>query len=102
MRKVYNKKCKKFFTLQAMKGVRIMKNTKWKADEMEMAINFKSTRNAFVFSNLALLIYCIYGVIAMEKIPVIPFVILCVSCALFFISKLYLSKMMTKGNYDEE
>lgn len=79
-----------------------MKNKKWKADEMEMMINFKSTRMAFIFSNLALLGYCIYGVITMEKILTIPFTILCGSCSLFFISKLYLSKKMTKGNFDEE
>lgn len=79
-----------------------MKNKNWKADEMEMAINFKSTRIAFIFSTLALLSYCIYGVIAKHESFTIPFVILCISCSLFFISKLYLSKMMTKENYNEE
>lgn len=78
-----------------------MRNKNWKADEMEMAINFKSTRIAFIFSTLALLAYCIYGV-AIEELFTIPFVILCISCSLFFISKLYLSKMMTKENSDEE
>lgn len=79
-----------------------MKNRKWKADEMEMTINFKSTRIAFIFSILALLIYCIYGLVAMEELPTIPFIILCISCSLFLTSKLYLFKMMTKGTSYEE
>lgn len=78
-----------------------MKNKKWKADEMEMTINFKSTRIAYIFSILALLAYCIYG-FSLEELFTIPFVILCMSCLLFFISKLYLSKMMIKENSDEE
>lgn len=79
-----------------------MKSQKWKADEMEMTINFKSIRIAFVFLILALFAYCMYGVIIMNELLTVPFVIMCASCSLFFISKLYLTKVMTQGNCDEE
>lgn len=79
-----------------------MKNPNWKADEMEISINFKSARNAFIFAILALLAYCLYGVIAMDKLLTVPFVIMVLSCCIFFITKVYLSIMMTRGSSDEE
>lgn len=79
-----------------------MKNKKWKADEMEMTINFKAMRVAFVFSIIALLAYCIYEAVVSKNLPTVPFVILTVQSAVFFISKLFLTKEMSEGANDEE
>lgn len=79
-----------------------MKNRNWKADEMEMEINFRSIRIAYVFSLFALLIYCIFELVTANELMTIPFVILCVQCTLFFASKVYLTKKMVSGNGYEE
>ena len=79
-----------------------MKKQKWKADEMEIAINYRAMRIAFVFSNIALLAYCIYEYVALKRLPTIPFVIVCVQQVLFFISKVFITSKMTKESDDEE
>ena len=79
-----------------------MKNQKWKADEMEIAINYRAMRIAFVFSGIALLVYCIYEYVALKRLPTIPFVIFLVKEILFFVSKLFITSKMKKGSDDEE
>lgn len=79
-----------------------MKFKKWKADEMEMAINYRAMRIAFAFSIIALLAYCVYECLSTERLPSIPFAIVCVQEALFFISKLFITSKMTKESDDEE
>lgn len=79
-----------------------MKNQKWKADEMEIAINYRAMRIAFVFSRIALLAYCIYEYVALKRLPTIPFVIFCVQGILFFSSKIFITSKMTKESDDEE
>lgn len=79
-----------------------MGKAKWKADEMEMAINFKSIRIAYVFSILALFGYCIYMYITKNELPLIPFIIACGELCLFYLTKLCLTMKMARGNRDEE
>jgi hypothetical protein len=79
-----------------------MGKTKWKADEMEMTINFKSIRIAYVFSILALFGYCIYILITENELPLIPFIIFCGELCLFYLTKLCLTKKITRGSRDEE
>lgn len=40
-----------------------MKKIFKKADEMELAVNYKAARNAFVFLELALAVYCLVCVL---------------------------------------
>lgn len=79
-----------------------MQKKKWKADEMEMTINFKSIRIAYVFSIVTLLGYCIYDFAIQKELPFVPFIVVCGQLFLFYFSKLYLMKKMTRGNQDEE
>lgn len=72
-----------------------MKNRSWKADEMEMAINFKAMRCAWVFLALSLAVWCISETISSGEIPVVPFVLECVSSIIFFSVKIGLTNRMT-------
>ena len=81
-----------------------MKNRSWKADEMEMAINFKAMRCAWAFLPLSLAVWCLSETISSGEIPAVPFVLECVSSIIFFSVKIGLTNRMTKserGN-DEE
>ena len=40
-----------------------------KADEMELAINYKTARNAFVFLELSLAVYCLVYRLKTGKLP---------------------------------
>ncbi len=79
-----------------------MKNQKWRADEMEVSINYRAMRIAFVFSSIALLAYCMYAYLTLKKIPTIPFVIVCLQGSLFFASKVFITNKMTKETDNEE
>lgn len=79
-----------------------MKKQKWEADEMEVAINYKAMRVAFVFSIIALLAYCVYDYVTSSEIPTIPFVIACIQGAIFFASKVFITHKVTKEHDDEE
>ena len=46
-----------------------MKKIFTKADEMELAINYKAARNAFVFLEFALAIYCLVCVLKTGELP---------------------------------
>lgn len=79
-----------------------MLRKKWEADEMEMAINFKSIRVAYIFSIVTLLGYCIYDFIIRKVLPFIPFIVVCGQLSLFYFTKIYLTEKVTRGNRDEE
>ncbi len=80
-----------------------MKKQSWKADEMEMSINFRAMRIAYVFSVLALIAFCGYEIIRFGKLPFIPFLILAIQGVLFFTTKLILTRKMSyTGDSDEK
>ncbi len=79
-----------------------MKKQAWKADEMEMDINFKAMRVAFVFSILALAAFCGYELIRCGELPLIPFLILDVQGALFFTVKLALTRKLARPEACDE
>lgn len=83
--------------IRSGKGI-LMNN--FKADEMEMSINMKAARLAWVFSELALAFFCVAGVVSAGELPSVPFVILCVSTVIFCLSKLILSRQMAAGGND--
>ena len=74
----------------------------WKADEMEMHINFRAMRVAYVFSVLALTVYCGYELIATGQLPAIPTLICCMESFLFFAVKLFLGRKAAAGEADDE
>ncbi len=69
----------------------------WKADEMEISINYKATRNAFAFCVFSLFIYCAYDFITTGSYDTITFLILVLSGVVFWTTKLILTNIMTKS-----
>jgi len=67
-----------------------------KADEMEMAINFKSMRLSWVFGNIALFIWLVVAFIKSGEFPLILFTIICFQNVIFFGSKLYMTRKMSR------
>jgi len=67
-----------------------------KADEMEMEINFKSMRLSWVFENVALLIWLIVDSVKGEYFSFIPLTIISVQNIIFFGSKLYMTRKMSR------
>ena len=74
-----------------------MKTKKWKADEMEMTINFKAMRLSYVFTQLSLVVYCIVYTAIQGNLPLWPFIIMCISNFIFICSKLIITKNLTGG-----
>ncbi len=73
-----------------------------KADEMEMAVNYKAARNAYVFSELALAIYCLVCFLKTGELPWV-WLIFIVSGLVFWGTKLIVTKRLTDpGDSDEE
>ncbi|MEA4845932.1 MAG: hypothetical protein VB106_01735 [Clostridiaceae bacterium] len=72
-----------------------------KADEMEMAINFKSMRLSWVFVNVSLFIWLAADFLKSGELPFILFAIIAIQNIIFFGSKLYMTHKMT-GNADEK
>ena len=79
-----------------------MKKINLKADEFEMAINFKSMRISYAFISLALLGYCIVTLVQSGEVPTVPGMILCLTGVLFWSTKIFMTKHLTKGIDDEE
>ena len=73
-----------------------------KADEMEMAINFRAMRWGYAFIEIAIMVYCIIMFVITGELPLIPFIIDCIGSAIFFWMKLYLTHQMTKDNDGDE
>ncbi len=61
---------------------------KWKADEMEMYVNFRAMRLAWSFTILALAAYIIYYIIKTSVIPTVPVLILSLQTIIFFVFRL--------------
>ena len=78
-----------------------MKQFLKKADEMEMAVNFKSARNAFVFSELAVAVYCLVRVIKTGELPDV-WLIFIISSLVFSGTKLFETKRLTEPENDDE
>ncbi len=78
-----------------------MKKQKIKADEMEMSINFRAIRIAYTFMQLCLAFYCVYKLAVCGKLPEVA-VIWFAGVALFFISKLVITRKMTRTDNNEE
>ena len=79
-----------------------MKKIFTKADEMEMAVNYKAARNAFVFLELALAVYCFVCVLKTGELPWVLLIFI-VSGVIFWGTKLIETKRLTgPGDSDEE
>ncbi len=79
-----------------------MKKIFTKADEMELAVNYKAARNAFVFLEIALAIYCLVYRLKTGELPWV-WIIFIVSGLVFFGTKLIETKRLTApGDSDEE
>ncbi len=72
--------------------------SKWKADEMEMSINFKAMRLSWVFVGVALIIWGIIGYIKNGDMPSIPFIILVAQIIIFFLAKLLIARRLAGKN----
>ena len=80
-----------------------MKAKRWKADEMEIAINFRAMRWAWGFLILSLAVWCFAETVSTGVIPTVPFLLNCVSNIIFWTVKIGLTNRMTKsGNGDDE
>ena len=72
-----------------------------KADEMEMSINFKAMRLAWVFENIALIVWAVISQIKGDGNALIPVTIIALQNAIFFGCQLYMTRKMTKGKKDK-
>lgn len=87
----YNKNVKLYLHFERM--INMSKFIK-KADEMEMAINFKSMKLSWLFLTVSLVIWDIYILIKGETSNPVTLLI-AVNLVIFCISKLYYTKKMT-------
>ncbi len=79
-----------------------MKKIFAKADEMELAINYKAARNAYAFLVLALAIYCLICFLKTGELPWV-WLIFIGSGLVFWGTKLIETKRLTEsGDSDEE
>lgn len=76
-----------------------------KADEMEMSINFKAVRCAWIFLEMGLLIFSVVYLIisgGISLVSSVPFVMAMLSSFVFWIVKLYYTKRMTKAETSDD
>ena len=78
-----------------------MEKRNWKADEMEMSINFYAARASFVFSGISLLGYCIGYYVLNNNLPFIPFLILCGQSIVFYSVQLAMTNRLTNNQRDD-
>ena len=79
-----------------------MKKIFTKADEMEMAVNYKAARNSFVFLQASLAIYCLIIALKTGELPW-TWLIFVSSGIVFWVTKLMETKRLTaSGDPDEE
>lgn len=71
-----------------------------RADEMEMSINFKAMRLAYVFENAALLVWAVISQIKGYS-PIIQTTIILIQNIIFFGSQLYMKRKMAKEKKDK-
>ncbi len=72
-----------------------------KADEMEMSINLKAMRLAWVFETIALLAWAVISQIKEDGNALIPVTIIAVQNAVFFGSQSYMTRKMARGSRDK-
>ena len=72
-----------------------------KADEMEMAINLKAARNAWVFLVAAIMIFSLIETITTDELPLI-FLFGTVSGVIFWLTKLIEINRLTKQSEEDE
>lgn len=72
-----------------------------KADELEMAINFKSMRLSWIFFSFALLGWVVYEYIKSGEFLIIPLSIDLLQTIIFFASKLIITHRMSGGGNEE-
>jgi hypothetical protein len=73
---------------------------KHKADEMEMAVNYKAMRLSWVFCVASLLSWVLYIYVRNKEFLFVPFSIVCIQAITFFISKLVITRKMVDNIYD--
>ena len=78
-----------------------MKKIFKKADEMELAVNYKAARNAFVFLELALAVYCLVCVLKTGELPWV-WLIFIISVLVFWGTKLIETKRLSDPVYSDE
>lgn len=79
-----------------------MKRIIRKADELEMAINMKAVKFAYLFVVCALFIYCVTSVIKTGEAPATLLAILSGSGVIFWGVKLYETNRLAKQSDDDE
>ena len=79
-----------------------MKKIFTRADEMELAVNYKAARNAFVFLEVSLAIYCLAYRLKTGELPW-AWLIFIISGVVFWLTKLIETKrLIDPGDSDEE
>jgi len=66
-----------------------------RADEMEMAINFKAMRLSWLFIVIALLVWLFVGLISIGEINLVLLIIILTQNLIYFSAKLLITKRMT-------
>ena len=79
-------------TLYIKERILIMKNKK--ADEMEMAINLKAARLAYVFVTISLVIWMIVDFATTGEFPLPQLIIVALQNLIFFGSKFLMTRRM--------
>lgn len=72
-----------------------------KADEMEMAINLKAARNAWVFLVVAIMVFSLIEAVTTGEFPLM-FLFGTVSGVIFWLTKLIETKRLTKQSEEDE
>lgn len=78
---------------------------KWKADEMEMAINFRATRLSWVSMIVLLVLWTLRELILSGSLPLLPFLLLSTGGIVFWLTKLVLTRRLSgssRGDDHEE
>ena len=75
---------------------------RFKADEMEMSINFKAVRASWVYSLLFLIVWNIVSVIKTGDIELISFILLVSETFIMLVVKSILTKKMSADSENDE
>lgn len=81
------------------------KKHNWKADEMEMSINFRAVRCSWIFLEVGLLVFSIVYSIADGSISLlssVPFIMVMASSSVFWFVKAYYTKQMSKVETEDD
>ncbi len=81
------------------------KKHNWKADEMEMFINYKAVRCSWIFLEIGLLVFSIvYSIVdgTISLLSSVPFIMVMASSSVFWIVKSYYTKQVTKVETEDD